>query len=368
MATNRDKVLVVASEIKIARDIARELQHLGFEVFMASDATDALVAARKFRPDVALIDSKLEGGGGIVALKRIRCNAITGSIPVVIDFAPDSGASEREYLDAGAQECVMSPLSGEALRAAMQRHLLQSLDFTLAPADALTQPDRLAALRETALLDSPPEESFDRLTRLASHLLGVGASLVSLVDADRQFFKSQTGLSEPYASARQTRLSHSFCQWVVSGREPLIVEDANEHPSLRGNLAVKALGVIAYAGVPLLGRGRQVLGSFCAIHAERRTWSDDDIATLKDLSQVSEAYGLLEQTKRGAEASASGEPTKLEISIHVAGNAVIGAARILGRYGVKLEDADRADLLAIIIEQGQHLVRLVPDPYHLSAS
>ena len=60
--------------------------------------------------------------------------------------------------------------------------------------------ERLAALRRTSLLDSPPEEAFDRLTRLATTLLRVPVALVSLVDGDRQFFKSSVGLPEPLAS------------------------------------------------------------------------------------------------------------------------------------------------------------------------
>lgn len=363
MAANRDRILVVESETRIARSMARELQDRGYEVFLGSDAMDALVAARKFRPEVALINSQLAGGGGLVALKRIRSNVFTSNIPIVIIKPDDAAPIEREYLDAGAQECVASPVSGEALQAVVERHMRQSLDFTLAPVEAIAQPDRLAALRETALLDSPPEESFDRLTRLASRLLGAGTALVSLVDADRQFFKSQVGLAQPWAGARQTRLSHSFCQWVVSGREQLVVEDANEHPALRANLAVKDLGVVAYAGIPIKGRGGQVLGSFCAIHSARRAWSNDDVDTLRDLSRLSEVYATLDRTQRGTDASRSGATTKLEISIHVAGHAVISAARILRRYGARISDEDRADLLAVILEQGQHLARIVPDPY-----
>src|SRR5262245_3464148 len=71
---------------------------------------------------------------------------------------------------------------------------------------------RLAALRTTSLLDTPPEEVFDRLTRLATSALQVPVALVSLVDGDRQFFKSSIGLPEPWASLRQTPLTHSFCK------------------------------------------------------------------------------------------------------------------------------------------------------------
>jgi hypothetical protein len=79
----------------------------------------------------------------------------------------------------------------------------------------ILQPDRLAELDATELLDSPVEEIFDRFTRLASASLQAPVSLVSLVDRDRQFFKSSIGLQEPWASKRQTPLSHSFCQHVV---------------------------------------------------------------------------------------------------------------------------------------------------------
>jgi hypothetical protein len=74
---------------------------------------------------------------------------------------------------------------------------------------------RLEALRLTGLLDSPPEESFDRFTRLATRLFKTPVALVSLVDADRQFFKSAIGLPEPWASLRQSPLSHSFCKLAV---------------------------------------------------------------------------------------------------------------------------------------------------------
>ena len=79
----------------------------------------------------------------------------------------------------------------------------------------LRDPIRLAALEETGLLDSLPEETFDRFTRLAARLLGTPVSLITLVTPDRQFFKSAVGLAAPWAAARETPLSHSFCQYVV---------------------------------------------------------------------------------------------------------------------------------------------------------
>ena len=151
-------------------------------------------------------------------------------------------------------------------------------------ANAVSDFERLAALQRTALLDSPAEDSFDRLTRLARRLLGVPVALVSLVDDHRQFFKSADGLAEPWASLRETPLSHSFCQHVVTQSAPLIVEDARLDPLVRDNLAVRDLGVIAYAGMPLSLPDGHVLGSFAAIDVVPRKWTDDDLTTLRDLA------------------------------------------------------------------------------------
>jgi signal transduction histidine kinase len=150
--------------------------------------------------------------------------------------------------------------------------------------EALNNPRRLEALQATALLDSPTEEAFDRLTRLASNLLDAPVSLVTLVDKDRQFFKSQFGLPEPIATGRQTPLSHAICQHVVESAQPLIVADARDHPVLRQNLAVRDLRVVAYLGIPLTSPEGQVLGTLCTMDAKVREWSPREIAILQDLA------------------------------------------------------------------------------------
>lgn len=155
-------------------------------------------------------------------------------------------------------------------------------------AAALTAADtaRLAVLQETGLLDVPPEAAFERLTSLAIRLIGAPVALVSLVDASRQFFQSSVGLAEPWATARETPLSHSFCQYVVAESAPLVVNDAREHPLVCENLAIPDLGVIAYAGMPLITADRATLGSFCVIDTQPREWSERELAILHDLAAV----------------------------------------------------------------------------------
>lgn len=148
----------------------------------------------------------------------------------------------------------------------------------------LTDPDRLSELRASDLLDTPADEEFDRLTRLASTVLHAPVALVSLVDADRQYLKSCIGLPEPWASARETPLSHSFCQHVVVSNDVLIIEDARNHPLVRNNLAIRDLNVVAYAGIPLVTSAGHVLGSFCVIDDKPRVWTAEEIRVLQDLA------------------------------------------------------------------------------------
>lgn len=145
-------------------------------------------------------------------------------------------------------------------------------------------PARLAALRSLGLLDTGPEPAFERLSRLAAKILKVPVVLVSLVDEDRQFFKSCLGLPEPWSSARETPLSHSFCQHTVATAEPLVINDARRDPRVSENLAIRDLSVIAYAGIPLVTDDGFTLGSLCAIDTQPRDWTTDEISILSDLA------------------------------------------------------------------------------------
>jgi diguanylate cyclase (GGDEF)-like protein len=162
--------------------------------------------------------------------------------------------------------------------------------------EAISDGARLAALHETGLLDSDPEDEFDRFTRLATELLGVPVALLTLVDRDRQFFKSARGLSGVWADARETPLSHSFCQHVVAAGRPLAIDDARELPLVAGNLAIRDLEVIAYAGVPLVVEGGHAVGALCAIDHRPRRWTDTEMRILADLASTAQTMIDLRQS------------------------------------------------------------------------
>ena len=177
----------------------------------------------------------------------------------------------------------------------------------------LTDPARLKSLAATDLMDSSPEQSFDRLTSLVSKVLGVPVSLVSLIDDERQFFKSSVGIDE-----RETPLSHSFCQYVVADAKPLIVQDAREDPRLQNNKAVEEFNVIAYLGFPILASNEHVLGSLCAIDSKPKTWSQDDIELVEELaaivaSEIAARQQLRE--RRSVDAALSSSESRLELAL-----------------------------------------------------
>jgi hypothetical protein len=153
--------------------------------------------------------------------------------------------------------------------------------------DAILDPRRLAALEATGLLDTPAEEAFDQLSRVACAIAEAPMALVSLVDHNRQFLKSCIGaLPELNLEERETPLSHSFCRHVVDSGQALLIEDARTHPLTRDNPMTREHGVVAYAGIPLVTPSGQILGTLCVLDARPRQWSEATQRSLTDLASA----------------------------------------------------------------------------------
>ncbi|GGY15515.1 diguanylate cyclase [Massilia dura] len=141
---------------------------------------------------------------------------------------------------------------------------------------------RIAALHSLRLLDSAPEPEFDRITRLASRLLGVPVTLFSLVDRDRQWFKSRVG-----TAVEETPRNISFCTHAILGREPLVVHDALRDPRFADSpLVAGELGLRFYAGVPIHTRDGHPIGTLCAMDTQPRELAPEDVSALKDLAAI----------------------------------------------------------------------------------
>ena len=143
---------------------------------------------------------------------------------------------------------------------------------------------RTTVLRGLGLLDAPAEERFDRLTRIARHLLQVPVALISILDTERQFFLSAQGLAEPWASLRQMPLSPTLFPSVVETGLPLAVADTRTDLRVRSNSAIKELGAVACMAVPLALPDGCFVGVLCGIDHRPRTWTAAEEAVLRDLA------------------------------------------------------------------------------------
>ncbi|AFL89391.1 GAF domain-containing protein [Terriglobus roseus DSM 18391] len=149
---------------------------------------------------------------------------------------------------------------------------------------------RLEKLRSFAVLDSLPEQGYEDVTALASFICGTPISLISFVDEQRQWFKSEVGLG-----ARETPRTQSFCANTISTRETLVVEDARTDPRFRDNpLVLGNPNIRFYAGAPIVQDG-YVLGTVCVIDTVPRTLSLKQLAALESLAR--QVSMLLDQRK-----------------------------------------------------------------------
>ena len=154
----------------------------------------------------------------------------------------------------------------------------------LKPPPPIDETARLMSLHSMRILDTPSEERYDRLTRVARRTFGVQICLVSLVDSDRQWFKSKQGLE-----ACETSREISFCGHAILEDEVLVVGDASEDTRFADNpLVTGAPHIRFYAGCPLKDPSGYRIGTLCIIDSEPRQMSDDEIETLRDLAAMVE--------------------------------------------------------------------------------
>ncbi|MFL5583737.1 MAG: PAS domain S-box protein [Gemmatimonadaceae bacterium] len=144
---------------------------------------------------------------------------------------------------------------------------------------ALTSPCRLAALHNTGLLETGGEDRFDALTKLAREILAVPTAVISLVGADRQYFKS-ISRDDGFGPAGWQPLNASYCQDVVGTAKPLVLADAWNEPAF----SARGTPVRGYAGIPLVTGGGQILGTLCALDPRPRDWTRRDVELLTAIS------------------------------------------------------------------------------------
>ena len=152
------------------------------------------------------------------------------------------------------------------------------------PAQPVDEEYRISTLRELNLLDTPAEERFDRLARIAEHVFNAPIVSISFIDSDRQWFKSIIGVE-----LTQTPRSISFCGHTILERETLIINDTHlDHRFEDNPLVVHTPQIRFYAGVPLRALNGQKVGTMCVLDVAPRQFSAADRRLLNDLAELVE--------------------------------------------------------------------------------
>ena len=171
----------------------------------------------------------------------------------------------------------------------------------------LTDPQRLAAVAGTGLLDTAADEVFERLAAVAARLLRMPLAFVTLVDRQRSYWTSAhgTGLAADDTIGRQNTVEESFCQYVIATDGPVVVSDAALDELTRDNPSIASMGVRAWAGYPLRSPDGHDLGSFCVVDTTPRSFTADALLLLETLAdaasrEVALRLALAAERERGA--------------------------------------------------------------------
>ena len=242
------------------------------------------------------------------------------------------------------------------------------------PEIPLNEPERLAALQRYDILDTLPEQEFDDLTQLAAAISGSVIALISLVDEDRQWFKSRFGLE-----ATETPRDISFCGHVVMNEETLIVADATQDDRFADNpLVAGELGIRFYVGTPLVTSDNYVLGTLCVIDRYPRTLTPEQLLQLESLSrlvmsQLELRLADVKLTKTNQQLAVSNQyllrATRLKDEflanmsheLRTPLNAILGMAEGLQEEVFGDINAQQLNALRVIESSGSHLLELIND-------
>lgn len=253
-------VIAGAERLGLYESLFSALPECTFEGF--TDPFAALVAIGAFRPFAVVVDVEKPDPSLQALLTSLEANPAVGHIIIVGTQLPATGSGNR-VSHVGAPEAAAAALRVVAGGAGGSAMVLADATFPI----ALNEHQRLVALERSGLVDSPPEEAFDRLAWLAAQSLDAPVALVTLLTRTRQWFKSRVGLD-----LTETPRNWSFCNHTILQKGIFTIPDLASDPRFAGNPAVVGSPNFRfYAGAPLRDADGYAVGSLCVLDYRPRT-------------------------------------------------------------------------------------------------
>ena len=257
------------------------------QLLVADDAMAVRQLLRSAAPALLLLDRTSRQYDGIEFCQELRDSGerYSREVPVVLVADKETADDCRLGQAAGVTDWLIAPFGLAYARARLAAWLIRSKCHWARAPLPVDEDARLQALGALGVLDTQPEERFDRITRLAAALFNVPIALVSLLEHDRQWFKSCVG-----TELRETSREMSFCAHAILQDAPLIVPDALLDPRFADNpLVTGPSRVRFYAGVPLSVQHHYHVGTLCIVDRRPRDLDESALRLLKDLGALAEA-------------------------------------------------------------------------------
>jgi phosphoribosyl 1,2-cyclic phosphodiesterase/GAF domain-containing protein len=282
-ATTEYSIFMGATDAQTAEVIRDAAAAENVRLTSGTSTETALQIIATDRPSLVIVDEQSAGDDAVEICRRVTESGLheTLQTPIMALVDRENTASDLTEFNT---DWMIRPFSHEYARTRIRACILQTTCQWVRARLPENETARLAALDELEILDTAPEERYDRIARIASEAFEVPIALVSLVDRDRQWFKSCIGLD-----AKETPRDMAFCAHAILKDEVLIVPDAFLDPRFADNpLVTGESHVRFYAGCPLKLPDGNVMGTLCLIDTRPRQLDDRKINLLRDLGKLAE--------------------------------------------------------------------------------
>jgi DNA-binding NarL/FixJ family response regulator len=294
--------MIINPDASATAQLAGQLKRFGYLVTCFTKPVGAVDAVINDRPDWLVIDIDKPFFDPVIFCELVRRSVPVDKVRVILCSKTSELELRSVILRCRARGSVIKDQPIERIAAK-----IDGLARKLSMVFPASEPQRIAAVRSYAILDTPPEEDFDDLTRRASHICRTPIALMSVVDIDRQWFKSKVGLT-----VAETPRAVSFCAHAIHDRTVFEVPDATRDERFAENpLVTSSPNIRFYAGAPIVTPDGQALGTLCVIDTKPRDLTNVQRDALRTLSrqvvhllELRQLRGMSERRSAGARSQA----------------------------------------------------------------